>query len=1388
MVGRPRKYADRDARLTARRQRYSQRRQANTIAQAELIPHEATWQPLQQITHFQHTSLLPLEANTSETTPLTFTVPDTFTALRAEIDHERFVASDGNHIDLDTTAGEWIVSPGEDLEESILPQAENTPAPGPEELEAVQSTGPRVISPRVQQLARGIAQQLLQHHGCPANGHVRAEPSVASGQHMIGLREATQQTVVPSVLEKPTFQQHPAPWADEFAPVVRRQLLCGLGPNETASPDSPRPPTVDPGLANAAVPQTLPISFDIDSSGGWATSLAVARQGLHWLATRPATSTLTSSLHLDPLLVEWTDTNTQRLYHRHVPIHQVPHLPLGRLRGFEAMEIFIIFPRLYQPSRKAFVLTNEEYTEWMDHLMLPALVQTLPQETISRLPGSGEEAIRRGTAAAAEGATASTHQLPRVQLLTHFIGPTALGAIWAAIQDRLAPRAHTANEYGQARLLLTSKNLKSETRRGTWSQMVQGWGNIWCGAVDDRFITGSFFDVAKEVSLPNQILGQEATGYPHALELTWRRCCLSQFEEWLVQTEITLQDQPELATIPSPSPTEPVPPTQSPTPSPSPTEPVPPTQSPTPSPSPTEPIPPTQSPTQSPTPSLSPTESTTPSTKPVQSQFWPWALLRDVGSLTVETKRQSTLRQAGLLYAQLYNTSKEIFAVGKQYPFGNEALDTLALPAALVQVLQHAGGGRAHSRATVLRGYLHTKARCHLALQGAQDRSYGTREEYRVTATLLSALDGEMEARGGNGVLHVPPRDVAPPPFYCHTTDDALQWLRWNLNRLCLAVELVYSIRPARQLHWEHSRVAMAFLRALHYGLGGQGASPSHCRELWISERTQPPGEGEETGTIIEGLGWGETMQRYGFAWFLDKFDWGPMLFREPHRTRLAIRLPSLLGSYIPRYGEVRQLLDDWVFLHDVFRQLEACRGHRPRARKILVLLADLCLTAFRREVFQRLSTVERLRGPRAAAALEGRQPLTMETLRDVLPGGRLADHTYPLGARGIQIRHIDTMFAFLWGWDGDGMQGELVQRHHWGSKPYRELFRRSFDAIAATHSYETAQEWRGLVHATFVRTHWVLPNPSQRDFWPRGRNGRLPLWCSTHPSLVQYVCREMTGQVDHEPVVFRWTPTDLPTLPRTGWERSTEAFGTTLPVGCRVEVILPALPTDNIEDWVCEDTSATTADVGPLIPPLDEEGDIARWIWARHPPRYALRKLTQQPRWSPENLIRQPWLVTSYSDDIFTRVRAVDQARCEAVGLQRFPRLKQVDAEELDELADPNSIRREEQRAIEQSARHRELAMRAKTALRKVWKYDTQMTIIKKGKVVKGTKVFGRQEYARVTAKRALAREEFSRPIEEILAELDPERFPMERFVASRRERMARTEGEMGEGVEKKR
>ncbi|KAJ6113221.1 hypothetical protein N7523_006538 [Penicillium sp. IBT 18751x] len=144
-------------------------------------------------------------------------------------------------------------------------------------------------------------------------------------------------------------------------------------------------------------------------------------------------------------------------------------------------------------------------------------------------------------------------------------------------------------------------------------------------------------------------------------------------------------------------------------------------------------------------------------------------------------------------------------------------------------------------------------------------------------------------------------------------------------------------------------------------------------------------------------------------------------------------------------------------------------------------------------------------------------------------------------------------MFAVLWGWEGDGRQRELVQRTHWNTKPYRELFR--------------PQEWRELVYATFVRTHWVLPNPTERDFWPKGIGNRLPLWCTTHLTLLQYLRRDIIGHTIGRQVEYRWTQADLPTLPRVGWERSEAAFTTTLPLGYRVELILPSLPTGLISD-----------------------------------------------------------------------------------------------------------------------------------------------------------------------------------------------------------------------------
>jgi hypothetical protein len=133
------------------------------------------------------------------------------------------------------------------------------------------------------------------------------------------------------------------------------KTLSDMG-EEVISPgarEDSAPPSLD--LETDTVPvqnvsSSLSSSFDIDSAGGFASSLAVARKGLHWMAVRPPVSTLTSSLHLGRIPVEFYHTESEQWCRTQVPIHHVPHLPLGRLGGFEAIEILVLFPRLFHPS------------------------------------------------------------------------------------------------------------------------------------------------------------------------------------------------------------------------------------------------------------------------------------------------------------------------------------------------------------------------------------------------------------------------------------------------------------------------------------------------------------------------------------------------------------------------------------------------------------------------------------------------------------------------------------------------------------------------------------------------------------------------------------------------------------------------------------------------------------------------------------------------------------------------------------------------------------------------------------------------------------------------------------------------------------------------------
>jgi hypothetical protein len=1028
----------------------------------------------------------------------------------------------------------------------------------------------------------------------------------------------------PNVLASPHISQYPTPWDQLCPPNQRRQLYTGLGspPSGEELARLEDHPSVDLEADTVSDNGTLQTWIDIDSAGGFVSSLAVARAGLQWKAGRAAISNLHSSLHLSKITVQWKDPATGRLRQGRQPIHQVPHLPFGRLVGFPEVEMYILFPRLYQPHREHWVITQKEYTLWTDQILMPALHLTFPASTLQHLPASAAHITLTTSAARGEGQALPGVHAPRAQDLHFRLAPDGLPALWHEMQQRMEQAG--LHQFQQCQILLTAKNLKVSTQRSTWSHARAAFFDRWNQAVDATYLKQDFYDVAREIVSSQSTHFQDSSpGMP--LTLTWRRCCLTGFADQLDQLDRTLAE----AHAQSLSSRRSTPQRSSRATSPSPAA--------SPAASPAEVVrderedqgstsyhadsssdessSAAEEEVASEWSELDDGEEVTsewsepddePSRKPSRRlpvrwrrEFYPQSLLRDQGVLTLEPQPATALWKQGLRYCQLYNTTKEIFSAGKQYPFQNARFDTLALDPGMVRTWQHVGGAVGHSPLAILHAYLHTKERCHVALHSCRHRSYGTREEYRITGPALVALDQLFRERG----LAETPLPTSPyqRPFFVHPTPLMIDWLRWNMNKLCLGFELTYSLQPRTMVHWEHTRVMMMFLQCLRNSYGGQGRHLRHSNGLWLDRRVRAPTDGAEVERIQEGMGLGPRLERTGYAWFADKIDWASMTIRPPHRDHIAFNTPTLQSAYHERYQRVVEVKSDFIFFHDV---IDLLRRHRPDFRRsalLLQLLVDLCLQLFRKDVFHTLAHAklhQPLQPTEIQEACAGAVPLTGGGLCRVFIQSIFQDDIYFVTGSRAAVTHLDVLFARLWGWDGDGQQGDWP-RKHWEYKPYRVLYRQCFGIIAQIHGMQQAREWRRRLRHTWIRTHYILPYPDATSFWPRRADRRFQTWASVHPQLEVYY--------RHYPLSTGVIPyAEVDQLPTSGWERGHHPN--------KLDITLPPIPSD-LDSWL--DTvqlpSAAPVPTIPLPSAGVVDGQISRYLRDNAPSRRTLRSFMHE-------------------------------------------------------------------------------------------------------------------------------------------------------------------------------
>ena len=122
-----------------------------------------------------------------------------------------------------------------------------------------------------------------------------------------------------------------------------------------------------------------------------------------------------------------------------------------------------------------------------------------------------------------------------------------------------------------------------------------------------------------------------------------------------------------------------------------------------------------------------------PSTGSNGQRYYTQNMLHEVSSLSSCTPRRSKLREGGLIYSQFYGSVKEISDASKRIPFDNEGLEELAIDPQILKGARNAAGGNMRDKKVLELAYCASKRRANVATRDSVNKSFGIREEHRIS-------------------------------------------------------------------------------------------------------------------------------------------------------------------------------------------------------------------------------------------------------------------------------------------------------------------------------------------------------------------------------------------------------------------------------------------------------------------------------------------------------------------------------------------------------------------------------------------------------------------------------------------------------------------------------
>ena len=458
------------------------------------------------------------------------------------------------------------------------------------------------------------------------------------------------------------------------------------------------------------------------------------------------------------------------------------------------------------------------------------------------------------------------------------------------------------------------------------------------------------------------------------------------------------------------------------------------------------------------------------------------AMLSASYDMTVEMSANSTKRAEGWIFYQMYNSYKEMTDVAKTKPFRSRFLSQLAWDSKVRALLEQAGGRQTTNAAKIKENYQSSKNRLANALSEGQKKSYGVREEHRISLTFFRRIMESLVATGD--WAQAPSLTVADYPFWELSSDAFTTFLRYNANKYLYAIERILASTPGGSISYEHCKVISMLLESVKYCYD---TSPlSREAGLW-RDRYQV----HNTGPFLQGMGLIQTVETSGYGWFLPKIDWEQLIFSPELTKEIRYNDTALYDTYRKRWAAVKNIKGD-------IQRLEAVNGWlgmyhtNIQLRDVLIeFICTLVMQSFRKHVFQAIK--EDIRPEFREDALAGKVMLCQASLESVLlPQDGEEEHhqLYIVFANRAKIRTVQALVDFLWDFD-DGQQ-----RTQWAHRGYRGLHQRALEIVQLHCGAEAAQRVHDGIKRLFILTNWIVPYPNHTRFMQRSSD-KHRIWMS---------------------------------------------------------------------------------------------------------------------------------------------------------------------------------------------------------------------------------------------------------------------------------------------------